>query len=42
MTPQGAEALQAAAKKAQVNLGAPPATVVEPPADDMKAKKTGT
>ena len=40
VTPQGGEALQAA-KKVHVNLGAPPAPVVEPSTDDMKTKKAG-
>ena len=42
VTPEGAEALQTAAKKVHVNVGAPPAPIVEVPADDMKAKKKDT
>jgi len=37
VTPQGAEALQATAKKVQVNLGAPPTPAVEPPTDERKS-----
>lgn len=38
VTPQGAEALQAAAKKVRVTLGAPPAPVVESPAEETKPR----